>query len=630
MKPDAVSFFTNFQEQALNEANTSSSDFLNSVFGIQGETSNPPDKTMQKLAEEGGMNKNQFDAAKKYIKKNFKGYELVEVKRDPDAKVVSLVIMNNKNVKLKIKYDCNNGCNLIEDLVKLREDANECGMKEEKFYNAIEYIQGQNKYKGLKIAKTRQDKESRVITFVLVDKNGQEKWWIRYVNGERTEEIDKTKPEQTQNTAQTSQSQKVTQSQQQKNTPAKRNNSSGNGKKLYTVPYNDYWTLVNKLCPDIKYFNYVLKAIAEKNDLKINPKDSNGYLSINGNFKSKLFLPESIRVNGAEIKLNIPANWKSVEMPDREEVIENIHKSIGKKQELDFTLDDMKTLQKRLQTSPIDGVSRISINDTVGEVKFILYDGSNIEYNLEPAILINPKYKKGIESLVAAGYSEDLIINIINNEKFTSTPKQKVESGRTLWEYGFGHTSDKKPTRAITIDYAFTLLKGDLEKSENYIREKFGNYYNYDKLPQSLKNEILDVFYNRGEAVLIPREYNKDGKLIRGARFDKNYADVHDAIIKGDYGTAAVKLRQEKFNDPEVVPGLMKRNVIRFLMGIKDLKAKDRLKAMDLFNNTTNNQPNRNGYYGITLSKQSAEEARRLKARWDYEYNKAKKEAGLS
>ena len=211
----------------------------------------------------------------------------------------------------------------------------------------------------------------------------------------------------------------------------------------------------------------------------------------------------------------------------------------------------------------------------------------------------------------STGYSEELIMNIISYESFTPKAKYKKEDGG-LYEVGFGHTTkanhNNKFGKGFKIDIAtaFKWLGQDIKDKEAIIK-KFGAYYNYDKLPKPMQEALIDVAFNRGEGRLDPNS----------KAFDPNYKSVHANIEKGYIGSAAVRLRQEKFYIHE--PGLRKRNVQRFLKTMKNLPAKQIIASMDLFN--------RENYYTKTLSMLKQSEADFLRRDWNNIYYSAKSSA---
>lgn len=214
------------------------------------------------------------------------------------------------------------------------------------------------------------------------------------------------------------------------------------------------------------------------------------------------------------------------------------------------------------------------------------------------------------------GYSEELIISKVLYEGFTPKAKYKNEGGKGgLIEVGFGHTTNAthnnkfKAGFEISLQQAFDWLGQDIKDKEAKIRQ-FGSYYNYNNIPQPLKEMIIDVAFNRGEGRLNPKS----------KAFDNNYKSVKANIDEEYWGSAAVRLRQEEF--PEKIKkqgkegGLRKRNIQRFLKLMSYLKPEKVVGAMDLFN--------REYYYTKTLGMLKPAEADSLRAQWNNIYYNAK------
>ena len=214
------------------------------------------------------------------------------------------------------------------------------------------------------------------------------------------------------------------------------------------------------------------------------------------------------------------------------------------------------------------------------------------------------------------GFSENIIITKILAEGYTPVAEHKNEGGKKgLNEVGFGHTTNAKHNNKFKAGYktnikeALDWLCQDIKDKEADIK-KFGEHYNYNGIPQPLKEMMIDVAFNRGENRLNPES----------KAFDKNYKSVIANIKNGYWGSAAVRLRQEKFSDKIKKQGkeggLRKRNVQRFLQLMSYLKPEKIVGAMDLFN--------REYYYTKTLNMLKQPEADSLKKQWNDIYNKAK------
>lgn len=226
------------------------------------------------------------------------------------------------------------------------------------------------------------------------------------------------------------------------------------------------------------------------------------------------------------------------------------------------------------------------------------------------------------------GYSEDLIISKVLYEGFTPVAKHKNEGGKGgLVEVGFGHTTNAnhnnkfKAGFKISLQQAFDWLGQDIKDKEAKIKE-FGDYYDYDNLPQPLKEMMIDVAFNRGEGKLNPKLMLTEEEKQQGKKqiFDENYKSVRANILKKYWGSAAVRLRQEVFPKRIIKEGkeggLRKRNVQRFLKLMDYLTPEKVVGAMDLFN--------REYYYTKTLNMLKKAEADTLQQQWNNIYYNAK------
>ncbi len=200
-------------------------------------------------------------------------------------------------------------------------------------------------------------------------------------------------------------------------------------------------------------------------------------------------------------------------------------------------------------------------------------------------------------------YSADLIAMILSSESFTPTAVHKDENGG-LCEVGFGHTTQAnhnnnfKKGFKIDLKTAFEWFEQDLKDKEEKIKG-FGDAYNYDKLPRSIQEAMLDVAFNRGEGKLNPKS----------KCFDTKYIDLQNSIKKKNYAEAAVLIRQaEEKMAKNYRNGLRKRNVNRFFLAIRDLTKNEQIKAKKLFN--------KNGYYDRTIEGLNPKNQKIIKSKW--------------
>lgn len=189
------------------------------------------------------------------------------------------------------------------------------------------------------------------------------------------------------------------------------------------------------------------------------------------------------------------------------------------------------------------------------------------------------------------GYSEYFIAHVIATEKYDSKPDKKKDGAITV---GFGHTNliDKNITTKtkVTPQKAFIWLANDIMQMEKVVKKlkinsKTGKTYGdyFDKLPLSMREGLIDVAFNRDASKL---------------ETDPEYNSLRINIEKGYYPAAAVRIRQtfpytlEQAKKHRFTRGLMKRNVYRFLLAVRDFNsseiasAKRRFEADKYYYNT--------------------------------------------
>jgi GH24 family phage-related lysozyme (muramidase) len=166
---------------------------------------------------------------------------------------------------------------------------------------------------------------------------------------------------------------------------------------------------------------------------------------------------------------------------------------------------------------------------------------------------------------------------------------------------GYGHTgrvdgiplSCKKGKKiTITKSKALEILAEDLLKHKAMTMAYVGKN-NYLKAPRSVQDAILDIAYNKGIW---------DGYLTNQG-YAASTSKVKDDLEKGHYASALVHSRREKTG----FRGLRKRNIYRFISGLKDLPADKRKAAMDAM------QP----YYNQVLNQCKAYDRGALQSAWN-------------
>lgn len=208
------------------------------------------------------------------------------------------------------------------------------------------------------------------------------------------------------------------------------------------------------------------------------------------------------------------------------------------------------------------------------------------------------------------GYSEDFIKYLISTEGFITTAKDIGDGCITV---GFGHTnranSNTNITKGqkITVTQAFEYLAQDIKDKENEARKHFDEF---DILPTSLKEAIIDIAFNRGHKAM------SSESVYRSLRANLKLGE-------NNYPAAAVRTRQEFKTNGKFTAGLRRRNCYRFLLAIRDLSPDMQLAAMRRFENSGQ-------YYTVTLTSLKNNgrhaEADSLKQDWE----KIKKNAELN
>lgn len=196
------------------------------------------------------------------------------------------------------------------------------------------------------------------------------------------------------------------------------------------------------------------------------------------------------------------------------------------------------------------------------------------------------------------GVSEDYIKNILTkNEGLRLKP---YKDGGGVVTIGYGHTGrfKGKPIsmnypKSITNQEALELLANDiLEHKQRTIAYLGSAYVN---APQSLQDTILDITFNKGifDGFMHPFHGIETQKIATDLAF-RNYS-----------GALA---HTPRTNNSTKSPGLDKRNVLRFIHGLKDLSFIDRTMAMTQF------KP----YYDLALKNNKSESVKReLEQAWN-------------
>ena len=225
------------------------------------------------------------------------------------------------------------------------------------------------------------------------------------------------------------------------------------------------------------------------------------------------------------------------------------------------------------------------------------------------------------------GMSPYFIKHLLSTESFIGVAKDIGDGKITL---GFGHTVKKgesyKEGDSISLEDAFVLFEKDMKQAEEYARyyftpkkgDKDYGKYKYDNFDQSFKEALIDIAYNRGNKVMASEEIYKSLR----ANFSNGANNMP---------AAAVRTRQEQFNNPNHEGGLRKRNVYRFLLAIRDLPGEYKLAAMRRFDRDEydNNGNPIKSYFTRTKELLNKNDRCRLQADWDAAVKAAQYEAQL-
>lgn len=168
------------------------------------------------------------------------------------------------------------------------------------------------------------------------------------------------------------------------------------------------------------------------------------------------------------------------------------------------------------------------------------------------------------------GISERYIKNILvgiegkNNWPLTTAEYDGVKDKKHPKGYltiGFGHTSlTGEPMvyegMTITSKQAYQILANDIMTAKKYAKYFGGDAY--EKAPESIKNAMIDLVFNKG-----PGAINENLK----ANLNKGY--FHSAAMRTWYNTSTT--------------GLKKRNMYRFIEACKNLSIAERKSAISRY-----------------------------------------------
>jgi len=290
---------------------------------------------------------------------------------------------------------------------------------------------------------------------------------------------------------------------------------------------------------------------------------------------------------------------KETKEPKEGKEVTQVNKPETKSEEV-TTQETINNNQKSSETPLIDSMPEFYRAQLKATAKQMGITPSELEKNVK-------KIAKEIN------HSEYFILHLISSEKYLNKGT-KLKDGTVTAGFGRTRYRDKTITEGmkVTSKMAFDWLKEDILYFENIIKGftissgdkkmKIGD--NWDNLPLSLKEGMLDVAFNRNVYDLKTKE---------------EYSDFREYLLNGkdSYPDAAVSLRQE-FNytteqkkKHKFTTGLMKRNCYRFLLSIRSFKPKEIAAAKESFKT----------YYDETIvlleHKNQSSEVKYLKEAWE-------------
>lgn len=163
------------------------------------------------------------------------------------------------------------------------------------------------------------------------------------------------------------------------------------------------------------------------------------------------------------------------------------------------------------------------------------------------------------------------------DNKFHNTPYRDDEGNLTI---GIGHLYKKGEKTKLTNKEVLELFVNDMLKMEENLWDVMGGKENYDKLPQSIKEALLDMTFNKGTAII-----EKTEGLVW-------------TLKNGKYEAAIGKMTNNKSHKGREMSGLSKRRLFDISLAAKMYKNNPPQSVI----NTAQNVYNR----GVELLKQES------------------------
>lgn len=139
------------------------------------------------------------------------------------------------------------------------------------------------------------------------------------------------------------------------------------------------------------------------------------------------------------------------------------------------------------------------------------------------------------------------------DNKFHNTPYRDDEGHLTI---GIGHLVKKGDKTTLSNKEVLELFVNDMLKMEENLWDVMGGKKNYDKLPQSIKEALLDMTFNKGTAII-----EKSPGLVW-------------ALKNGKYEAAICKMTNNKSLKGREMSGLSKRRLFDISVASKMYKGR--------------------------------------------------------
>lgn len=149
------------------------------------------------------------------------------------------------------------------------------------------------------------------------------------------------------------------------------------------------------------------------------------------------------------------------------------------------------------------------------------------------------------------GYTKDG--KPFGDNKFHNTPYRDDEGNLTI---GIGHVLKPGEKTNLTNKEVLELFVNDMLKMEENLWDVMGSKKNYDKLPQSIKEALLDMTFNKGTAII---------EISPGLVW---------TLKNGKYEAAICKMTNNKSQKGREMSGLSKRRLFDISVASKMYKGK--------------------------------------------------------